>query len=73
LKKWASWPKAKPMLLGRHQRADEIGDMTRAVAVFRDAMIERERLEGESAKPQKSAAPASKKIDSLIAEFPDGC
>jgi methyl-accepting chemotaxis protein len=51
------------------QRADEIGDMTKAVAVFRDAMVERERLEGESAKAAEERRARQKEIDRLIAEF----
>ena len=51
------------------ERADEIGDMTRAVAVFRDAMIERERLESETAEAAEERRARQQEIDRLIANF----
>lgn len=50
-------------------RGDEIGDMTRAVAVFRDNMIERERLEAESAAAAEQRFKRQGEVDGLIAQF----
>ncbi|GAB4226636.1 MAG: hypothetical protein Kow0032_04550 [Methyloligellaceae bacterium] len=50
-------------------RSDEIGDMARAVAVFRDNAIEREKLMSESEKEQALRAERQKRIDALIARF----
>jgi methyl-accepting chemotaxis protein len=51
------------------ERPDEIGDMSKAVAVFRDAMIERERLEGETAQAAAERRARQQEIDKLIADF----
>jgi methyl-accepting chemotaxis protein len=48
---------------------DEIGDMTRAVAVFRDNAIERMRLEGLSSAEQARRAERQARIDQMIASF----
>lgn len=48
---------------------DEIGDMTRAVAVFRDNAIEREKLQSESEKGAIARLEREKRVDSLIAGF----
>lgn len=50
-------------------RSDEIGDMSKAVAVFRDAMVERERLEGESAQATAARRERQQQVDNLIAQF----
>ena len=50
-------------------RADEIGDMSRAVMVFRDAMLERERLEGETANAATERDARQQQIDTLIHQF----
>lgn len=50
-------------------RSDEIGDMTKAVVVFRDAMIERERLEGESAQSAAERRARQQNVDALIETF----
>lgn len=50
-------------------RSDEIGDMTKAVVVFRDAMIERERLEGESAQAAAQRRARQQEVDKLIEAF----
>jgi methyl-accepting chemotaxis protein len=50
-------------------RPDEIGDMTKAVVIFRDAMVERERLEGESAQASAQRRARQQEIDALIEEF----
>ncbi len=55
--------------LASAERADEIGDMSKAVAVFRDAMIERERLEGETAQAAAQRRARQQEIDKLIAAF----
>ena len=57
--------------LSGEERADEIGDMTRAVAVFRDSAIERSRLENESEASNAARRDREKRIDALIAEFRD--
>ena len=51
------------------KRGDEIGDMSKAVLVFRDSMIERERLEGESAAAAAQRRARQSEIDSLIKSF----
>jgi len=50
-------------------RKDEIGDMTRAVAVFRDNAIERARLRDESEEAAKAGRMREKRIDALIGDF----
>lgn len=51
------------------QRVDEIGDMTKAVVVFRDAILERERLEGETAQAAAERRVRQQEIDKLINQF----
>ncbi len=51
------------------QRSDEIGDMSKAVVIFRDAMVERERLEGESMEAASKRQSRQHEIDQLIGEF----
>jgi methyl-accepting chemotaxis protein len=51
------------------ERADEIGDMSKAVAVFRDSMIERARLEAEGAEASAARRERQKRIEALIAGF----
>ncbi|MFN3224975.1 MAG: methyl-accepting chemotaxis protein [Hyphomicrobiales bacterium] len=51
------------------ERSDELGDMSKAVAVFLDAMIERERLEGETAQAAAERRARQQEIDKLIADF----
>jgi len=50
-------------------RKDEMGDMTRAVRVFRDNAIERARLAGESEQEQLARAKRQQRVDELVAEF----
>jgi methyl-accepting chemotaxis protein len=50
-------------------RGDEIGDMTRAVAVFRDNAVERLRLEAEAAAEQAKRAARQATVDRLITGF----
>jgi methyl-accepting chemotaxis protein len=50
-------------------RTDEIGDMSKAVVVFRDAMIERERLEGESSQAAAERRKRQQQVDTLISQF----
>lgn len=52
-------------------RADEIGDMTRAVAIFRDSAIERSKLESESEASNAARQDREKRVDALISEFRD--
>ncbi|PLX37036.1 MAG: methyl-accepting chemotaxis protein [Hyphomicrobiales bacterium] len=51
------------------RRGDEIGDMTKAVAVFRDNQIERQRLEAESADANEARREREKRIDDMITQF----
>lgn len=55
--------------LASAERGDEIGNMSKAVVVFRDAMIERERLEGESAQAAAERRERQQEVDKLIANF----
>ena len=57
--------------LNGKDRQDEIGDMSRTVAVFRDGIIERERLEGESAAAAEQRLQRQQQIDTLITGFRD--
>lgn len=50
-------------------RPDEIGDMSKAVSVFRDAMIERERLEGETSQAAAERRERQHQVDTLITQF----
>ena len=50
-------------------RLDEIGDMTKAVVVFRDAMVERAKLEGENEQATAARHARQQQIDALITEF----
>ena len=56
--------------LGNSNRRDEIGDMLRAVQVFRDNAIERHRLASEAeAEQRKAKRSAGRPIESLIQGF----
>lgn len=48
---------------------DEVGHMARAVGVFRDAMVERSRLEGEQARATECRATRQRAVERLIADF----
>jgi len=50
-------------------RTDEIGEMGRAVEIFKQNGIERQRLEGMSAKEQQAREKRQKFIDELISSF----
>lgn len=50
-------------------RGDEIGDMNKAVAVFRDSMIERQRLETQSQEAAEERLGRQTRIDGLISNF----
>jgi len=50
-------------------RLDEIGDMARAVAVFRQNAVERERLEAESRAGEEGRLERQRRIDGLIGAF----
>lgn len=50
-------------------RGDEIGDLSRAVAVFRDNAIERERLEQAAKSAQLQREERQRQIDALIERF----
>ncbi|PWE16878.1 chemotaxis protein [Marinicauda salina] len=50
---------------------DEIGRMARAVEVFRENALERERLESETAAERQAREARAKKIEGLISEFED--
>ncbi len=51
------------------ERRDEIGDMTRAVAVFRDNAIARKELESQSLEEQAARQQRQKRVDELISAF----
>ncbi len=51
------------------ERSDEIGDMTKAVVVFRDNAIERERLTAEQKTDEGQRAQRQAEIESLIKSF----
>ena len=55
--------------LGGTQRRDEIGDMLRAVQVFRDNAIERHRLASEAEAEQERRASRQEAIEGLIQDF----
>ncbi|TDQ61928.1 methyl-accepting chemotaxis protein [Maritalea mobilis] len=48
---------------------DEVGDMARAVDVFKQNAIERQRLEGESAAEAQAQAQRQKRVEELITHF----
>ncbi|WP_415683677.1 methyl-accepting chemotaxis protein [Breoghania sp.] len=50
-------------------RADEIGEMSRAVEVFRNNALERRRLEGQSKEEQIARQQRQNQIEALIEEF----
>nr|WP_281409389.1 HAMP domain-containing methyl-accepting chemotaxis protein [Oharaeibacter diazotrophicus] len=52
-------------------RRDEIGGMSRAVAVFRDNAVERRRLEAAAAAEQAAREAHNAKLEALIAGFED--
>ena len=51
------------------KRSDEIGDMSKAVLVFRDNAIERANLEAQSKQAEAEQAARRDRIDTLIAGF----
>lgn len=55
--------------LSGQERGDEIGDMTKAVAVFRDAIIQREQLEQESQGTAEQRQKREQAINGLIDAF----
>jgi methyl-accepting chemotaxis protein len=50
-------------------RHDEVGDLSRAVVVFRDSAIERQRLEEAAKAAQLQREERQRKVDSLIERF----
>jgi len=50
---------------------DELGDMARAVNVFRDNAIERRRLEAERSEDETARAERTRAIETLISSFED--
>lgn len=51
------------------ERRDELGDMARSTAVFRDALIERARLEAASATEQAAKQARAERMDALLRGF----
>lgn len=51
------------------ERRDELGDMTRAVAVFRASAVERKRLEAEAEQLAATGIARQKNVDGLIISF----
>ena len=50
-------------------RGDEVGDMTRAVAVFRDNLVERANLSEKNAATEQERQARQARIDKLVSEF----
>jgi len=50
-------------------RGDEVGDMTRAVAVFRDNLVERASLPEQNALTEQERQARQSRIDALVSEF----
>jgi methyl-accepting chemotaxis protein len=50
-------------------RKDEVGEMAEAVKVFKDSMIEAERLAAEQAKAQEAQIARAKRLDELTRNF----
>jgi methyl-accepting chemotaxis protein len=50
-------------------RGDEIGAMNRAVAVFRDNAVERQKLEGEALQAQSTEVARQRHVEKLIVDF----
>lgn len=51
------------------ERSDEVGDMARAVDIFKQNAIQRRQLESESEAEQRARAERQSKVDSLIDSF----
>ena len=51
------------------KRRDEVGEMAKAVLVFKDSMIEADRLKEEQEQAQHAAAARSARIDQLTSDF----
>ena len=51
------------------ERKDEVGQMAKAVQVFKDSMIEADRLKAEQEEAQKVAAARSATVDQLTRDF----
>ncbi len=51
------------------ERKDEVGDMAKAVLVFKNSMIETDRLKEEQEEAQRAAAARSALIDRLTSDF----
>jgi len=51
------------------ERKDEVGQMAKAVQVFKDSMIEADRLKAEQEEAQKAAAARSALVDQLTRDF----
>lgn len=51
------------------ERPDEVGDMAKAVEIFRDNALERQRLSEQAANAQASQDERQKRIDALVAQF----
>ena len=57
--------------LAGENRTDEVGDMSRAVAVFRDNAVERAKLEEESGRNSVARQERERRVDALISQFRD--
>lgn len=51
------------------ERSDEIGEMARAVEIFKENSVERRRLEGETEAEQRARESRQSSIDTLISNF----
>lgn len=50
-------------------RKDEVGDMARAVAVFKQNALDKQRLDEEASKEQRAKEARQKKVDALLSQF----
>ncbi|WP_181706231.1 methyl-accepting chemotaxis protein [Chthonobacter rhizosphaerae] len=55
--------------LAGERRRDEIGDMSRAVAVFRDNALERQRLEADAARDREAREARQQTVEALVRRF----
>ena len=59
----------KSVAIDHADRADEIGDLAQALAVFKDSAIEKDRLEAEQAEEQAKREERAQHVDRLTKDF----
>lgn len=57
--------------LSSSERSDEVGDMSKAVVVFRDGMIEQRKLEDQAKAEEEKRLARQQRVDELIHSFKD--